>query len=45
MANIEELLEEVKLSDPESLLKWYPHTSVLKRLGYLIEFVEPETTY
>lgn len=42
MANIEELLEEVKLSDPESLLKWYPHTNVLQRLGYLIEFVEPE---
>ena len=27
----------------ESLLKWYPHTSVLQRLGYLIEFIEPES--
>jgi len=42
MANIGELQEEVKLADPESLLKRYPHTSVLQRLGYLIEFVEPE---
>lgn len=43
LANIEELLEEVNLADLESLLKWYPHTSVIQRLGYLIEFMEPES--
>ncbi|MDT7828225.1 type IV toxin-antitoxin system AbiEi family antitoxin [Pricia sp. S334] len=43
LANIEELLEEVQLSDLQELLKWYPNKSVLQRLGFLIEYLQPES--
>ena len=43
LANIEELLEEVNLSDLTLLLQWYPHKSVLQRMGFLIEYIEPES--
>lgn len=43
VANIEELLEEVQPSHMDSLLSWYPHKSVLQRLGFLIEHIQPES--
>jgi predicted transcriptional regulator of viral defense system len=43
LANIEELLEEVEQSQVDSLLKWYPHKSVIQRLGFLIEYITPES--
>ena len=43
LANIEELLEEVQLSDLQELLKWYSNKSVLQRLGFLIEYLQPES--
>lgn len=43
LANIEELLEEVDLSELTLLLQWYPQKSVLQRLGFLIEYIEPES--
>lgn len=43
LANIEELLEVLKLSDLKDLLEWYPYKSTLQRLGYLIEVIEGET--
>lgn len=33
---LEELVEEVKLSDVKDLLTWYPHKSVLQRFGFLL---------
>lgn len=44
LANIEELLEEVSPSDLKTLLTWYPHKSVLQRLGYLLERLEAESS-
>ncbi len=43
LANIEELLEEVSPSDLKTLLTWYPHKSVLQRLGYLLERLEVDS--
>jgi len=43
LANIEELLEEVTQHQINSLLQWHPHKSVLQRLGFLIEYIEPES--
>ena len=34
---IEELTEAITLADLEQLLKWYPNTSTLQRMGLLIE--------
>ena len=34
---IEELIDEVQEQDIIELLSWYPHTSVLQRMGYLFE--------
>ena len=42
LANIEELLEEVEGSEMNSLLQWYPHKSVLQRLGFLMDYVNPK---
>ena len=33
---IEELAEEIKIADINDLLSWYPHTSSIQRLGYLL---------
>jgi predicted transcriptional regulator of viral defense system len=41
LVNIEELLDEVELNKMDSLLQWYPHKSVLQRLGYLIDYISP----
>ena len=43
LANIEELLEEVEGSEMNSLLQWYPHKSVLQRLGFLIDYISPKS--
>ncbi|UBZ12406.1 type IV toxin-antitoxin system AbiEi family antitoxin [Flagellimonas marinaquae] len=43
LANIEELLEEVEPSEMDSLLQWYPHKSVLQRLGFLIDYISPKS--
>lgn len=45
LANIEELLEEVEQGQVSSLLQWYPHKSVLQRLGFLIEYITPESDF
>ncbi len=42
LANIEELLEEATQGQVNSLLQWYPHKSVIQRLGFLIEYIAPE---
>lgn len=36
LAIIEELIEELKLDDIKDLLSWYPHTSSIQRLGFLL---------
>lgn len=36
LANIVELIEEIKLDDIEELLSWYPYTSSIQRLGFLL---------
>jgi len=36
LAIIEELGEETKINDLEDLLSWYPHTSSIQRLGFLL---------
>lgn len=40
LANIEELLEEVQKASLVTLLSWYPHKSVLQRLGYVMEYLK-----
>ncbi len=37
LANIEELSEEISESDLTDLLSWYPHTSTLQRLGFILD--------
>lgn len=43
LANFEELLEEVKLPHLLELLTWYSNKSALQRLGFLIEYLQPES--
>ncbi|RNL95186.1 hypothetical protein ED312_00880 [Sinomicrobium pectinilyticum] len=40
---IEELIEEISLSDIKDLLSWYPHKSVLQRLGFLLDELSPNS--
>lgn len=40
---IEELIEVINQEDIARLLDWYPHKSVLQRLGFILEEVEGET--
>ncbi|MCH2488558.1 MAG: type IV toxin-antitoxin system AbiEi family antitoxin [Flavobacteriales bacterium] len=40
---LEELTEEMILVDVKDLLSWYPHKSVLQRLGFLLEEIEGQT--
>jgi len=42
LANIEELIEEIKLDDIEDLLSWYPHTSSIQRLGFLLSELQAD---
>jgi len=37
LAILEELIEEITLSDLKDLLTWYPHKSTLQRFGFLLE--------
>lgn len=40
---IEELTEVMKLEDAQDLLSWYPHKSVLQRLGFLLDEINPKS--
>ncbi len=40
---LEELTEEMKWEDAKDLLSWYPHKSVLQRLGFLLEEINTES--
>ena len=40
---IEELAEEMKLEDVKDLLTWYSQKSVLQRLGFLLDEINPES--
>lgn len=40
---IEELTEEMKLEDAQDLLSWYSQKSVLQRLGFLLDEINPES--
>src|SRR5690606_24693536 len=42
LANIEELIEVVEQDQINSLLQWYPHKSVLQRLGYILDYINPK---
>ena len=42
LAIIEELIEEIKLNDIEDLLSWYPHTSSIQRLGFLLSELQAD---
>ncbi|WP_339698322.1 type IV toxin-antitoxin system AbiEi family antitoxin [uncultured Marixanthomonas sp.] len=40
---IEELTEEIKLEDAQDLLSWYSQKSVLQRLGFLLDEINPKS--
>ncbi|RFN60277.1 type IV toxin-antitoxin system AbiEi family antitoxin [Marixanthomonas ophiurae] len=40
---LEELTEEMRWEDAKDLLSWYPHKSVLQRLGFLLNEINPES--
>jgi len=42
LAIIEELIEEIKLDDLKNLLSWYPHTSSIQRLGFLLSELQAD---
>lgn len=42
LAIIEELIEEIKQDDIEDLLSWYPHTSSIQRLGFLLNELQAD---
>lgn len=44
LAIIEELIEEIKQDDIEDLLTWYPHTSSIQRLGFLLSELQADHT-
>ncbi|WKB81372.1 type IV toxin-antitoxin system AbiEi family antitoxin [Cellulophaga lytica] len=39
---LEELIEEIKVSDLKDLLTWYPHKSALQRFGFLLEELQAD---
>jgi len=43
LAIIEELIEEIKLSNLKDLLSWYPHKSTLQRLGFLLDELQADS--
>jgi predicted transcriptional regulator of viral defense system len=43
LAVLEELAESMSTEDIQDLLQWYPHTSSIQRLGFLLEFLEENT--
>ena len=40
---LEELIEEIKLADVKNLLSWYSQKSVLQRLGFLLDEINPQS--
>ncbi len=44
MAIVEELTESMTKDDIQDLLQWYPHTSSIQRLGFLLEELQAENT-
>ena len=44
LATLEELTEEISRPDLTELLTWYPHTSTLQRLGFLLEEIKADHT-
>ena len=42
LAVLEELMEEISLSDLKDLLTWYPHKSTLQRFGFLLEELQAD---
>ncbi len=42
LAIIEELMEEIKTEDIKKLLSWYPHTSSIQRLGFLLSELQAD---
>lgn len=40
---LEELTEEMQLEDAQDLLSWYPNKSVLQRLGFLLDEINPKS--
>lgn len=42
LAIIEELIEEIKTDDIQELLSWYPHTSSIQRLGFLLSELQTD---
>jgi len=42
LAIIEELIEEIKQDDIEDLLSWYPHTSSIQRLGFILSELQAD---
>ena len=42
---LEELLEELRIKDLESLLSWYPTNSHLQRLGYMLDILPIDKKY
>ena len=43
LAILEELIEEITVSDLKDLLTWYPHKSVLQRFGLLLEELQADS--
>ena len=43
LAIIDELVEEIKTDDIQELLSWYPHTSSIQRLGYLLSELQVDS--
>lgn len=41
---LEELTESITAEDIHELLQWYPHTSSIQRLGFLLEELQAENT-
>lgn len=42
LAIIEELIEEINTDDIQDLLSWYPHTSSIQRLGFLLNELQAD---
>ena len=42
LAIIEELIEEINTDDIQDLLSWYPNTSSIQRLGFLLSELQAE---
>lgn len=45
LANIEELTEELKMTDLIELLNWFSNKSTLQRMGYILEFINSDSEF